>query len=349
MNKIPKYISLGIGHGLNDCIAGFLIGSLFYQSMPLLEVGILTMIFNLVAFGGQLAIAKIFETHYQPKRALYITLSLLITALIVFEWTPKLAVLCAGVGSAIFHVTGGVEATREDGKAFGIGLFASPGVLGLILGGFMAYLKVDFCWIGVGLCFSYLLGIFLFFIPSRAFTKITEEEERVFEGHDVIMVLLILVIALRSFVWDVVQLVEEGNYNYLIVIAIAAMLGKIIGGFLSDIVGYKNYSILALICSMPLLSYFKKDIVALSVGVMLLQSTIPPTTVMVLQLVKRKPALGIALSFGLSIMIAIGVFYTPMIRYLSNSKVVFGALLLSVFLLLWYKFRKGLVGKELNT
>lgn len=344
MKQTGKYVTLGIGHGINDCIAGYIIGSLFYQGHTPVQLGIYTLLYNIIAFGGQLAFAKVVETFFFPKKYLVASFILLTGSLVFLSSFVELAILFSGVASAIFHVTGGMEASRNDDKSFGIGLFASPGVAGLIAGGFLSYIHFDFIMPGMLLCIGYMLFVFRFYKTSGISLPSMQAEQKI-EMHDVIMCILITVISLRSFIWDVVQMIQQDNYTWLTVIAIAAMCGKITGGFLADKIGHKKYTIWALVLSLPFLTLLKKNLIALSIGVFLLQSTIPSTTVMILQVIRRKPALAISISFGLSILIAISLFYTPAIRFLNNNLATIAVLTVSIILLLVYS---RLIGKRKN-
>ena len=335
MSETKKYITLGLGHAMNDCIAGFIIGSLFYHGYSIMEMGIYTLAYNLLAFGGQLVVARVIELHFFPKKYLAGCFVLLPAALLLLNVIPPLAVLLSGIASAVFHVTGGVEATRKDDKAFGIGIFASPGIVGLIGGGIFAYMHIDIVWPGVLLCALYAFFIWRFYRSSPG--PVASRAEPEFEKHDIVMVILVTVISLRSVIWDVVQLVQQQNYAWLMIIAVAAMCGKIVGGFLSDRIGYTRYTTYALMLAIPFLTLLKKNIIALSIGVFLLQSTIPSTTVMIIKAVKRKPALAIALSFGVSILVAISLFYTPLVKYLDNNIVIAGIILASLALLMTYR------------
>jgi xanthine/uracil permease len=87
----------------------------------------------------------------------------------------------------------------------------------------------------------------------------------------------------------------------------------------------------------------KRYLAALCIGVFLLQSTIPATTVMILQQVKRRPGIAISLSFGVSVFIAILLFYTPAINYLHNNSIILCILVAAVLLLFWYNNLKKAV------
>ena len=237
---MKKVIILGIGHGINDCIAGYILGALYYQGHSLFQLGIFILLYHLIAFGGQLPFARILEHKFQPKRYLLACFSLLIGALIFLDISPELAIVFSGVASAIIHVTGGVEAIGKNEKAFGIGIFASPGIIGLIGGGFMASAGINFVLPGILVCFSYLTVLSRFFTPSKSLIH-SEKKQATIEGHDVLMAIILTIICLRSFIWDIIQMVERENYNALAIIAVAAMCGKIIGGFAADKIGYKKY------------------------------------------------------------------------------------------------------------
>lgn len=341
-HSLKKYITLGIGHGINDCIAGFIIGSLFYQGYQPLQLGIYTLLYNVLAFGGQLVVARLVEVIFLPKKYLVLTFILLLLSLLCWRFSPEGAIFFSGIASALFHVTGGMEATRADDRAAGIGIFASPGIVGLITGGWLAYIHYNFVPVAIVLCIAFMLAIACFYKTTQLAMH-DGRQQTTLERHDVIMCVLIAMISLRSFVWNVVQLVQNGNYTWLMIIAIAAMCGKIVGGILADKIGHKRYTLYALIFSIPFLTILKKYLAALCIGVFLLQSTIPATTVMILQQVKQRPGVAISLSFGVSVFIAIMLFYTPVISYLHNNITILCILMTAVLLLFWYNNLKKTV------
>ncbi len=159
MTAMKKYIVLGTGHCINDCIAGFIIGSLFYQQYTPLQLGVFILLYNILAFGGQLAVARLVEVLFLPKEipGRYFCSSPVLV--VVYGFCAELAILFSGIASALFHVTGGMEATRSDDRSIGIGLFASPGIVGLIGGGWLAYVQFNFVPVAIGLCVAFILTI----------------------------------------------------------------------------------------------------------------------------------------------------------------------------------------------
>ncbi len=48
---------LALGHGLNDGLAGYLLGSYAKSSEPVLQIAIGLFLYNVLAFGGQYPVA----------------------------------------------------------------------------------------------------------------------------------------------------------------------------------------------------------------------------------------------------------------------------------------------------
>ena len=331
---MKKILFLGLVHGVNDCIAGFVLGSLLFESIELTEVGISILIYNVLAFGGQVPFASLLKEYHQPKRWLIAGLVLIMAGLLSFGINYKLAVLCLGLASAIVHVVGGYETVRETDKALGLGIFASPGVMGLILGGYLAHIQFALFIPGLGICFLLLVltyGQSFSTIPhqSPSQTKIQ------FDRHDAWMILILTVIAFRSVIWNVFQLINEGNYETLFIIGISAMLGKIAGGYMSDIGGHRKYTFIALMIAMPLLTLLKNHVWALFVGIFFLQSTVPSSAKILLGYFQSAPAKGISFVFGLSIILG-GIFsYLPIQPFIQNNQTILFLFLTSIGLLFW--------------
>lgn len=332
-----------MGHGLNDCIAGFFLGSLALMKIDPLQIGIGVTVYNLLAFGGQYPVAIWLEKNIHPKKILVAACGLNIAAVSVFYFSPQSAILLAGIASAFYHVAGGTVCA-ENKKAFHIGLFAAPGVAGLICGGLLAWNQIN---VSNLLLASSIL--FFLFITRLKFNTLETEEKKISTGsekllldqHDLIMILLLLIISLRSVVWNIFQLVYDNNLEWLIAIGIAACIGKIAGGWLADKIGWRLYAISSILLATPLLTFFKKEMFLFSLGIGLLQSGIPATTSMMIQSLKGKTARGISLSFGISIIIGALFSFIPL-QYLLDQMpfILILAFLMLILYSFWYR-RKG--------
>ena len=332
-----KILFLAFGHGLNDCIAGFFLGSLALMKIDPMQIGIGVTAYNLLAFGGQYPVAILFEKKIFPKNFLVVACGLNIAAVIVFFFSPQLAIILAGVASAFYHVAGGTVCATGK-KAFHIGLFAAPGVAGLIAGGLLAWNQINIINI------LFILTVLFFLIISRLKFDLPETkgkeinngiEKILLDRHDMIMILLLLIVSLRSAVWNIFQLVYDNNLEWLIATGVAACIGKIAGGWLADKIGWKLYAFSSILLATPLLTFFRKEMFLFSLGIGLLQSGIPATTALMIQSLKWKTARGISLSFGLSIILGALVGFFPLNYLLKQMPFI---LVLSFLLLAFYNF-----------
>ena len=253
---------------------------------------------------------------------------------------PVFAILLAGIASAIYHVAGG-SYCAENNKAVNIGLFAAPGVAGLIAGGFLAWKNYNIipALLPVAIIFLFIL-LRIKFIRHFSEKNIStnEPQKYVIDGHDLIMILLLMIISLRSVTWNVFQLIYENNYQWLIAIGAAAVIGKIAGGWLADKIGWRLYALSSAMIATPLLTFFKKEMILFCLGVGLLQSGIPATTSLLIHSLKGKTARGIALSFGVAIIIGSAANVFPLQELNKQMPYI---LLASIILLFiygrWYK------------
>ena len=311
-NKLPLIALLGVGHGLNDFIAGYFMSSFVQLKIDVLQIGLGLLIYNLLAFGGQYPFALLLEKYDKPKRYLIAAYSLNLGAVACFIFLPSLAIVLAGFASAAYHVTGGTLSSEKN-KAFNIGLFAAPGVAGLIAGGYFAWAQIDVLPILFTVTTIFLLILFWFPASPGKNTSMLQvrKEQTMIEGHDILMILLLTFISFRSVIWSVFQLIYENLYDWLIAIAASAFAGKIIGGWIADRIGWRVYSLVSLLLAMPLLTIFKKELLLFTIGIGLLQSSIPATTSLLIRTMKGKRERAIALSFGTTIMVGAIVFFSP--------------------------------------
>ena len=154
------------------------------------------------------------------------------------------------------------------------------------------------------------------------------------------MILLLIIITLRSAIWNVFQLLHENNYHWLVWIALAAVTGKLAGGWLADRIGWRFYAFTSLLLAMPLLTFFKKDLVLFCIGIGLLQSGIPATTAMLLQAMPGQKERSVALSFGTAIILGAFVFYTPFRSWLLSPLSLWLMAIVMAILLLRVRERK---------
>jgi FSR family fosmidomycin resistance protein-like MFS transporter len=293
---------LGLAHGVSDGAAGLLLGSLATDS-PATQITLLVLVYNALAFGGQPLIGYFADSLRSPR--LFVSGSMaLMAASLITRWLGfgEAAVLMAGLASAAFHVGAGALTLRScGGRSDAAGLFAAPGVIGLAIGGALAvsghYLYLPFLILLIAL----MLLIQAWPLPPRVPSGSKASKEPIFDSHDWIMIGLLTAVALRSLLWTSFQLASAGQINALIALGVAAGVGKVIGGFAAERLGYRRWTLLSLLIAARLLAFAGKKLALLLPGVALLQSSIPCSIAAMARLLPARPATATGLVLGLAV------------------------------------------------
>ncbi|WP_428653996.1 MFS transporter [Runella sp.] len=298
----PTVFALGIGHGFSDAAAGFLMGSLAHKADFTQTAGVV-MLYNVLAFGGQLPAGIWLDRMGKYRAVSLISLATMILALFFSGSNVWLFTVLAGISSAFFHVAGGGTTLMSfPQRSVFVGIFSAFGVFGLALGGWAA--AMQWHWITY-LLITGLSSVLLFLIwakfPLNQQVSTPQKEQPLLDTHDYVMILLLVAIAMRSAVWNFIQLIYTQQYEWLFYIALAAMIGKLAGGWLADRFGARLYTLAALAISIPALSWGYKKLFWLMLGTGLLQSVTPVSVTALQKVFPKMPATVSGAAFGLAI------------------------------------------------
>ncbi len=300
-NRSLQPVYWGLLHGVNDLAAGFLLAA-YTLTHGYNDSFLFISIYAILGFGGQLPVG--FWLDKQKNIALFakISVSLLPLSLLFFFISAEAAIICSGVASAFVHVTGGTICLQvHDNKSGPLGLFTAPGVLGLTIGGLLGEAGY---WLPVILLLATLLvTISIFRLPLPVY-QAPEKKESELDRHDLVMLLLLLFMCFRSFLFDVVNYVAENYEDGVLYIGVSAFLGKIIGGFVADKVGVRKFIYITLFTALILFQFGKNNIYMLCAGITFLQSSVPVTLLMMSRSLLFHPASATAFSLGASIIFA---------------------------------------------
>lgn len=295
---------LGIGHGFSDASAGYLIGSLTHQA-NLSQIGGAVLLYHFLAFGGQLPAGMWLDQIGRYKTALLLSLGVMAIALGLVGTNVWVFTSLAGISSAFFHVAGGGTTLQHLPKqASFIGIFSAFGVMGLALGGWAAAMS----WVWAQYVLMVGLGTIMLFLFWTKFPSLQRKNTPILatprlDTHDYLMILLLLAIAMRSAVWNFVQLLYAQQYEWLLYMALAAMVGKLIGGWLSDRIGWRLYTLVALTVAIPALSWGYRKLFWLMLGTGLLQSVTPVSVIALQRFFPNSPATVSGIAFGFAIVL----------------------------------------------
>lgn len=268
-------LSLGIAHALNDFWAGQLIAHSGSDSY-IYELPLLLALYVALAFGGQLPLALLMRKKYNAYTFVYAALVLNIVSVFLQQsGAITFAVVCSGISGAFFHVcAGGITLQNQKGN-WETGMFAAPGVAGLTLGGLLPLTPV------LMLLLFFVLAMVFIQIFRPAVTLVQVPDKKSFksiisiDAHDRWMILILMMLSLRSAIWNIYQNLYHHDFYVILWIGLSAFAGKILGGLLADKTGEKRYVFVSLLLSNILLPFAEVHPVFLYVGLCLLQSAIP--------------------------------------------------------------------------
>lgn len=232
----------GVAHGINDFIAGFLLSVLTYKSTNTELNAIAFLTYSTIAFGGQLPAGIIVDKTKNIKVFSFISLLFMITAILLSDVSIFTAILFSSFASAFIHVCGGAACYVSDQKNVTIaGIFTSPGVIGLIIGGIAGSMHFNyFYWLLLPVAVL-LFAVTKLSIPTYDSIKENNNSVSLLDTHDFFMLVLLTAIAFRSLIWNVLHMLCYSDTNWLLAIAFSAATGKLIGGYISDKVEWKKF------------------------------------------------------------------------------------------------------------
>lgn len=152
---------------------------------------------------------------------------------------PLAAAVTAGVGNALFHLGGGIDTLNTGlGRSAALGIFVSPGAVGLFLGTLWGRGDAVSLWAGpVGLL---VLAGAILWLCRRTFGSLRSGNAPLDptprEGWGP-LVPLFLVVVLRSYMGANQAFAWKSQGQWALVLTLALALGKAGGGLLSDRLG----------------------------------------------------------------------------------------------------------------
>jgi len=257
--------------------------------------------YDLLAFGLQLPLGMVVDRLRVVRAALISGLILTFGGLLLIEHAPVATMLVAGIGNALFHLgAGAFVLVAAQGRAAPAGVFVAPGALGLGLGMWMGRDADLAIWPLVALL-AIALAVALRLRNPR--TDGSEQPARpVGSGTQArltlwwsVLGLLVASIMVRSFVGFAGGRGCPPGLLLAFGIPIAGFVGKLVGGLISDRIGWLETSVGALLLSAPILAFAGHTPAGLLPGLVVFQVTMPVTLTAAYLLFPRSPATAFGL------------------------------------------------------
>ncbi len=250
--------------------------------------GNVIIIYNLVAFAGQLPIGILSDAINKNRLLTALSCALICISYLLSPFFRLTSLIITALGNAIFHVGAGSDILQMSMPHAGLsGLFVSSGAIGVYLaynakGTLMSFL----CPIIMFFACIFLFLTRTFFTPQKDEFKIRYEKPNILIFSAVFCFMLTIVIRsflgmIMNFTWKTVPLLSA-----LFILAVA--FGKAIGGFVCDRLGYIKTATLSLLLSF-LLFYFSFSIPLAGIfAVLFFNMTMPLTLTAIARVCNRK-------------------------------------------------------------
>ena len=246
------------------------------------------ILYNFFAFACQMPIGILADKW--NRNALVSTYGCLIVALgaviaaIDLQFVLAAAVV-AGIGNAMFHMGGGIDVLNASGSKSGpLGIFVSPGALGLFLG--IAY--------GLTQGFVTLLPIGMMLVCAGVIAGCQKRWEHTFTSRNVplsfrissgtgklltigAIASLFIVVTLRSYVGLSQSFEWKSQWHWGAFLIAALVLGKALGGILSDKFGMHKTACITLTHAALLYAFSGNHPIAGVLAVFCFNMTMPMT------------------------------------------------------------------------
>lgn len=320
--------SFGLAHGINDFLAGYLLAFLSTHHLDNKLVFFTFLTYSVIAFAGQLPVGILLDKFQRIRGFSLLGILAMILAVLIAPFHLFTAIVFSGLASALIHVCGGTVCyLSSQNNATLMGMFASPGVVGLVLGGVLGALTQSVYatwWIWIPLLLLLLWMLRLQF-PSYKLIKTEHPQagQLILEQHDFFMIVLLAAIAFRSLLWNIVHLMSLEDHFWLLGLGISAGIGKLVGGYLSFKFNWKNYILFSMLAAVLFLNIDRGNFWLFCIGVALLQSALPVTVLLMQNFFRTQPATAAGLSLGVAVILAGIPTYLEAVREIPNDTFLF--------------------------
>ncbi len=275
--KLQLLAIYSFGHFLVDFCCAFLMFTLPYSGGDRLFAIIL---YNFFAFAMQMPIGLIADKLNRNGAVASVGLLLTLAAFLL-RFNAVVCAVVLGLGNCLYHIGGGVDVLNfNDKKQWLLGVFVSPGAIGLFVGTVLANSNVmPVSSVGILMLLLYALVILAI--------HLTHSLKKPSKNPDVsvkplgrmpafAIICLFLVVILRSYVGLTLYTPWKNGLLVSFISVLALALGKTAGGFLADKFGcVRTASVSLFACSVLFL--FSENAVCGILAIFLFNMTMPLT------------------------------------------------------------------------
>lgn len=212
--------------------------------------GLIILLYNFCAFALQMPIGIIADKWNRNACMASLGCVLIVLSFFLSGWS-LFAAMILGAGNGCFHIGGGLEVLNEsDEKMSLLGIFVSPGALGIFFGtlvGKNGYINRFSILIALALLLAGLSSLYLYLNFRQRKSLLSDNAEITVDisGKTGLLAACFLVVVLRSHIGMILS--YSWKTGVLAFIAVCMVVfGKALGGIISDRAGIRKTVIVSL-------------------------------------------------------------------------------------------------------
>ena len=212
-----------------DLSCAFLVFRTMFHSP---DLALCLLLYNFCAFALQMPFGLLADRL--DHNGIVAAVGCLSVALAYFVPGALPAAIIAGIGNALFHLGGGIDTLNvSERKAAWLGIFVSPGAVGLYLGTLWGKSGSISLWPAPAILL--LLSIAILFLYRKTFGSFRSGNAPLdTSGNLKLLLPLFLVVVLRSYMGMNQSFAWKSTGSWAIILTLSLALGKTAGGFLMD-------------------------------------------------------------------------------------------------------------------
>ena len=266
-----------VAHFAVDFACAFLLYRILYHNE---QWYLCLLVYNFCAFALQMPIGLLSDKWNRNAVCAAIGCGLIALSY-GFGSIAVLTAILAGIGNSMFHIGGGIDVLNvsRDNPTL-LGVFVSPGALGIYLGTILGKQGIVPGWLVVVVVIIFAIAILAgSYAEGRSFQSDNSPvslSDKHSSGILLSMVCLLIVVCLRAYIGMIYNFSWKSMGGWSSIVIAAVVLGKMSGGFLAGRIGVVKASILSL--GLAAVLFLFSDIPILGIlAILLFNMTMPMT------------------------------------------------------------------------
>ena len=282
-SKIHIITIYSLIHFIVDFSCAYLVANLITPiSTSTYTLLVAVLLYNMFAFALQLPIGIIADKLNKNALVSSFGCLLIILGFAFFKFNI-LSCIIAGLGNSCFHIGGGIDTLNiSNKKAKLLGIYVAPGAIGLFLGGKLGLYGFNQTWLVIIVLLLSAIALLHLYSNIKNKYKINNlipKLDNITNRHIIILSTLVFAVCIRGYLGLVLNYTWKADIKIATVFVLCVVLGKVLGGFISDKFGVIKTAVTSLFVSAVLFAFSFNSAIIGILAILLFNMTMPITLI----------------------------------------------------------------------